>query len=142
MESIDYFNSDDMIEWEDKDEVDKTFDVVHTFFKKKYDSYVKYLKKKHGQFEGANFIQHVTQRQEQLDTELPDYLDQLASTTGEKINDMRTPNQATVKLNETLPQTIVAQNKKIDKLFQMVAAQATDPPTTNNQKFVPPPEQH
>ena len=122
--------------------MDQTFAVVHKVSKKKYDPYFKHSRKNHRQFEGVNIIQHVTQRQEQLDTELPDYLDQLASTTGEKINDMRTPNQATVKLNETLPQTIVAQNKKIDKLFQMVASQATAPPSNNNQTIVSPPDFH
>ena len=95
-------------------------------------------KKKHGKFEGANVIQHVTQRQEQLYSDLQDYIEQLASKNSEDINDMRTSNKSTVTLNETLLQIIAAQNKKINKLFQMVAAHATAPLKTNNRTPVPP----
>ena len=49
---------------------------------------------------------------------------------------MRTSNQITVTLNETFLQTTAEQNKKIDKLFQMVEKQAAAPPTINNKTIV------
>ena len=55
------------------------------------------------------------------------------------MKEIRTANQVTVTLNEALLQTITAQNKKFNKLFQMVVAQATDKPPTNNQMVVTPP---
>ena len=138
MEFREYFDPDDMIEWEEKDEANQKFTLVQKLFKNKYDSCIKHSKKKHGKFEGANVIQHVTQRQEQLDADLQDYIEKLASKNSEDINDMRTSNKSTVTLNETLLQTIAAQNKKISKLFQMVAAHATASLKTNNQTIVPP----
>ena len=52
---------------------------------------------------------------------------------------MRTANQVTVTLNETLLQTISAQNNKIDILFHMVETQAYYPLPINNQNIVPNP---
>ena len=80
MEVSDYFDSDDMIKWEEKEKSNQTFAVVQTFLKNKYDSYVKHSRKNHEQFEGTNIIKQVTQWQEHLDAYLQDYLEQLAST--------------------------------------------------------------
>ena len=55
---------------------------------------------------------------------------------------MCTANQAKDTLNETLLQTNAAQNKKIDNLFQMVAAQANATPTTKNKTIFPPTVRH
>ena len=55
---------------------------------------------------------------------------------------MCTANQAKDTLNETLLQTNAAQNKKIDNLFQMVAAQANATPPTKNKTIVPPTVRH
>ena len=92
MEVRKYFESYYKIEWEYKYKADQTFVVLQTLFKKKYDLYVKHSKKKHGQFEGANVIQKVKYIQEQLDTYLQDYLEQIESTNGERINEMSTAN--------------------------------------------------
>ena len=80
MEVRNYFKSYDIIKLEEKYEADQSFAVLHTFFKKKYYSYVKKSKKKHGQFEGKNFIQQETQLQAQLDEDMQYYLEQLVST--------------------------------------------------------------
>ena len=48
MEVSDYFDSDDIIKWEEKKESDQTFSVVQTFFKNNYDLYVRQSKKNHG----------------------------------------------------------------------------------------------
>ena len=114
MEVVNYFDSDDMIELEGRDESDQTFSVVQTFFKKKYNSCVKYYKKKHGKFEGANIIRHLKHWKEQLGVDLQDYLLQIAITDDKEMNNMHKANESTVTLNETLLQTIAAQNKKID----------------------------
>ena len=68
---------------------------------------------------------------------MQDYLEQLSSTNGKDINGMHTADQATVTLNETLIQTVSAQNKNIKNLFQRVVAQYTAPPTTNNLPIFP-----
>ena len=74
-----------MIKWEEKKETDQTLAVIQKFFKNKYESYVKQSNKEHGQFKGADLIKQVTQRQEHLDTDLQDCLEQLAQKT-EKIS--------------------------------------------------------
>ena len=48
LEVSDYFESNDMIKWEEKYKVDQTFAVVQIFFKKKYDSYVKHFRINNG----------------------------------------------------------------------------------------------
>ena len=84
MEVSDYFDSDDIIKWEEKKESDQTFSVVQTFFKNNYDLYVRQSKKNHGYFEDANVIHHVTQWQEQLYAELKYYLEQLSRKTARR----------------------------------------------------------
>ena len=65
-------------------------------------------------------------------------MEQLEIKNGKDINKIRTANQAKVILNETFLWKIAEKNKKIDKCFQMVAAQSTDQPTINNKMIVPP----
>ena len=107
-----YSDSYDMIKFEEKDKVDQIFSIVQKLFNENYDLYAKHSRKNNGQFEGANVIQQVAQQQEQLYVDLQYYLEKLAITNFEEINDIITDNQATVTLNGTLLQTIAAQNKK------------------------------
>ena len=122
MYNIGLFNMDDMIDWEDKDNVEKTWFHWQEYYTKLYSNkkhYNKVKAKNHG-FENA---ENVGEAWTNLDDDLRLFLEVLEEAVRddkEHIQHMSATNETMVNLSQHQAKSILYQHKQIAKLMEQV----------------------
>ena len=123
MHNRNFFDKKQIIEWEDKDDVNNTWGVWQMFFKKYYK-----LKKRYSNgrpdLMGFESAANVAENIEMESDKLKNYLDGLSDATRadkEQMNQMASTNDAMVELCQYLTEVKIQQCKQIIELILQVA---------------------